>query len=406
MPALLLMEVPPDANEKVVVVGVRKYGEDILLREADSLPLGSLTKAMTATLTAKLIEDGVLSWDSTIQDVFHDSDFQIDPGYQSVTVEMLCAHRSGFTGDSFLGDAEFFASLYAQNDPIKGRVTYLSRAFTLPPSHAAGTFAYSNINYIVLGHMIDRHAGAWEEVTQSRLWVPLGMTACGLGPAPESSLLAIENPWPHVVVNSISTPVRSDSDNPPFVNPAGRVHCAASSYAIFLRLHLLALIDPTSEEASNFLSEESWGRLHSPYLNNSEAETLYTPGGWLYSQSSSDGTTLSHTGTNTYNYAQAFIASRTEEAVLSFANVGDPVGYVATEDAVQQWLSSRASNGSSTSSAPLASSTRSSTSISDQRGSTATPTSAQPSQTASASREANVLGSSILLSLLSMINLM
>ncbi len=51
---------------EIGVAGVRRTGTNDTLSGAESFLLGSNTKAMTAYITARLIDRGVLRWDSTM----------------------------------------------------------------------------------------------------------------------------------------------------------------------------------------------------------------------------------------------------------------------------------------------------------------------------------------------------
>ena len=64
------------------VAGVRKYGSTEAIEDGDKFHLGSCTKAMTATLVARLVEQGLLSFDSTMTELF--PDFEIHEDLQGV----------------------------------------------------------------------------------------------------------------------------------------------------------------------------------------------------------------------------------------------------------------------------------------------------------------------------------
>ncbi len=81
-----------------VAVGVRKWGDPTPVTTNDVFHIGSCTKSMTATLTAMLIEEGKLHWDTTIADVFPELKDRIDKQYKTVTVEQLLHHRGGIPG--------------------------------------------------------------------------------------------------------------------------------------------------------------------------------------------------------------------------------------------------------------------------------------------------------------------
>ena len=68
-----------------VAVGVRKWGDSTPVTTNDVFHIGSCTKSMTATLTAILIEEGKLRWDTTIAEVFPELRGRMDKQYESVT---------------------------------------------------------------------------------------------------------------------------------------------------------------------------------------------------------------------------------------------------------------------------------------------------------------------------------
>ena len=79
----------------VGVVGTRKRGTEIAATLNDQWHLGSDTKAMTATLVAKLVEKGRLKWESTVAEVFPDLAAGFHPEARTITVLQLLSHRSG-----------------------------------------------------------------------------------------------------------------------------------------------------------------------------------------------------------------------------------------------------------------------------------------------------------------------
>ena len=91
----------------------------------------------------------------------------------------------------------------------------------VPPAGPAGTFAYANSNYVLIGAIIEHIAGApWETVMASELFEPLGITSGGFG-APQG-----EQPWGSRAGLTIA-PTSPGSDNPLGMGPAGTVHIDA-----------------------------------------------------------------------------------------------------------------------------------------------------------------------------------
>src|SRR5436190_20806774 len=73
LPALAVVVVKDGKICHRAAVGVRKYGDPTPVTIDDQFHIGSCTKSMTATLTAMFIEEGKLSWDSSIDELFPES---------------------------------------------------------------------------------------------------------------------------------------------------------------------------------------------------------------------------------------------------------------------------------------------------------------------------------------------
>lgn len=69
LPALAVVVVKDGRICDRAAAGVRKWGESAPVTTNDIFHIGSCTKAMTATLTAMLIEEGKLRWDSTLAEL-------------------------------------------------------------------------------------------------------------------------------------------------------------------------------------------------------------------------------------------------------------------------------------------------------------------------------------------------
>ncbi len=81
-------------------VGVRAAGSPEPVTTGDRWHLGSITKAMTATLAATLVEQGVIEWSTTIQEVFPDLVGNIRSEYVDVRLDELLYHTAGLPTNS------------------------------------------------------------------------------------------------------------------------------------------------------------------------------------------------------------------------------------------------------------------------------------------------------------------
>jgi CubicO group peptidase (beta-lactamase class C family) len=133
--------------------------------------IASLTKPLaTATAVMQLYEQGKVAFDDPVQTYLPDFNTANDPRREKVTVRMLLTHTSGEGKDVSLKDPWGLAGA----DKTEG----LHRALSAPLQSGPGeVFLYSDINYIVLGALIEELTGEAEDVyVQQDVFAPLGMT--------------------------------------------------------------------------------------------------------------------------------------------------------------------------------------------------------------------------------------
>jgi CubicO group peptidase (beta-lactamase class C family) len=139
------------------VAGVRKQGASEPITLGDQFEIGSCAKAMTATLAAILIDEGNLSWDTTVTEVFGDTAGKIDPAWAPVSLRLLLEHRAGLTGEHYFSLAASILSANA-NLPLERR-RYAAKLLSRPPDITPDTkFIYINADYILGAAMREENA--------------------------------------------------------------------------------------------------------------------------------------------------------------------------------------------------------------------------------------------------------
>jgi len=240
LPALAGAIVTSKGLAAVGAVGVRKYGTDTPVTVEDQFHLGSDTKAMTATMLATLVEEGKLSWDTSLEQVFPELVPKMNPAYRKVTLEQLMAHRAGFTDESWPKGMTFAEVHTIPGTPREQRATYVAMVLSEPPDYPPGSkFLYSNRSYAVAGAIAERVANdSWEHLMQKRLFEPLGMSSCGFGAMGTPG--RIDQPWQHKLLLTWYRPIEPGpmADNPPAIAPAGTVHCSIIDWGKFVSAHL------------------------------------------------------------------------------------------------------------------------------------------------------------------------
>ena len=95
LPGLIGAILSGDRLAGIGAVGIRKIGSPEPMRVTDQIHIGSCTKAMTATLIGMLVDEGKLTWGSTIGEVFTDVAPQLHGDFRKVTLHNLLTHRAG-----------------------------------------------------------------------------------------------------------------------------------------------------------------------------------------------------------------------------------------------------------------------------------------------------------------------
>ena len=140
--------------------------------------MASLTKPLaTATAVMQLYEQGMVQIDDPVQKYLPDFNPSNDPQRADVTVRMLLTHYSGEAGEVDLGDPWGLDGA----DRAEG----FHRALTKPLQARPGEgFRYSDVNYILLGALIEKVTGEAEDVyVQRNVFAPLGMNETRYLPA-------------------------------------------------------------------------------------------------------------------------------------------------------------------------------------------------------------------------------
>jgi len=309
LPALAVVVVKDGAIRDRLAVGVRKLGDPTPVTTNDLFHIGSCTKSMTATLAAMLIEDGKLKWDTTIADVFPELKGAMDRQYETVTVEQLLRHCGGVPGAA--PSAAWAKAWKEIGTPTQQRREFIEAVLRQPPEAAPGTkMIYSNQGYAIVGAMLEKITGTpWEQLITDRLFKPLHMDSAGFGPPGTTD--AVDEPWGHTRKLLVTTPIQSD--NPPAISPAGRVHCSLDDLARFVIFHL------RPNQTGGLLKPETLVHLHTPPDGGDYAcGWVVLPRGWA------GGNALMHNGSNTMWYVVMWLAPKKNFAVIAATNIAGP----------------------------------------------------------------------------------
>lgn len=313
---------------KIVVtkaVGFRKSGDPEPVTADDKFHLGSVTKSMTATVAAMLVEQGKISWTTTIAEAFPESKSDIHLDYLGVTLEQLLSHRGGAPGDA---PGDLWRQAWAATGPAaEQRLAFSKGLLARKPETKPGTkYVYSNQGYTIAGVMLEKATGkTWEDLLRAMLFEPLGMTTAGFG-AP-ASVGKVDQPWGHtkkMISGRDPVPPGPGADNPLAISPAGAVHCSLGDLAKYAAFHMAG-----ERGESKLLPAESFKKLHTAVADNDD----YALGWVVLKRGWANGRALMHNGSNTMFYVVVWMAPDKNCAVIVASNVGSDEAFAGCDEA-------------------------------------------------------------------------
>lgn len=252
--------------------------------------LGSITKSFTALLVARLAEQGVISWDDRLGDVLPD----VPDVVQAVTYADLLTHRAGLPANE-----SRLRSLWQMMFPgtatvTQQRATYV--AAVLKRARAPGEFLYSNAGYVTVAAMIETVTGEpWETLIAREIFAPLGLDSAGFGPP-------AAGPMGHSGAQCRPAGRKATADNPVYLAPAGGVHISMDDLLSYLAAH--------AERPAWFLPAAAWSRLHTAWGDYAM--------GWIAEEAH-----VTHAGSNTFWFAQVYVAQDPPRAMAGVINCAD-----------------------------------------------------------------------------------
>jgi CubicO group peptidase (beta-lactamase class C family) len=271
-----------------------------------------------------LVDEGKLSWHSTIAEVFPELHEDMRPSWGAVTLEQLLTHRSG-APDHPPGDL-WDEALEQKGTPTEQRLAILRGTVCLPPQEPHGKkFIYSNEGYAIAGAMMERVTGvSWEDLMRKRLFEPLGMTSAGFGaPADDGRT---NEPWGHLGEMGELHPVPPGpmADNPPAIGPAAAVHATMADFARYANWHC-----DWQRAQPRLLTEETFNRLHQRAPGQDYGM------GWLVDDRDwGGGDVYWHTGSNGMFYAVMWVAPERDVAFVAATNAAHSEADDGLNDAI------------------------------------------------------------------------
>jgi CubicO group peptidase (beta-lactamase class C family) len=310
---------------QIAAFGSRRLHGPENVTTTDRFHLGSNGKSMTALLIASMVENGRLAWTMALPELFAGIS-RIHPDWHDVTLAELMTHCSGLEENpgrhwwEAAGTATEIREQVARGTLSEGA------------ERNRGTYAYSNLGYILCGFAAERMAsGEYESMLLQTILEPMQVRSAGFGAAGVAG--ADDQPLGHAtkwLLRRSAVEPGLEADNPAFFSPAGRVHMSVNDYATFLQDMLRMMRGENRVLRAGTLQEML--ALSSP---TDTPDTRYTAAGWLSTERPwSHGPAFTHAGSNTLHYAVAWLAPQRDRALFALTNQGGTVASIAMDELI------------------------------------------------------------------------
>ena len=292
--------------------------------------IASNSKAMTASLLARLVQAGKLDWDAPVTKYLPDFAMHDPWVTQHMLVRDLLVHNSGLPeggGDLMLWPEP---NLFTRAD-ILGGLRHIKPAY----GFRAG-YAYDNLLYVVAGEVAAAAGGApYEELVRRELFQPLGLSRCRVGEFRLDEAGSVAQP--HMRKGDGNVVIRRDEAVVPAITmaAAGGIRCSLDDMLAWARNWL----DPTPQQLQWMGTEQRramWtARTPMPISQRRRAwdNTHYYAYAFGFRLADVDGEwTVSHTGTLGGMYsAMMLLPDRRSGFVIMVNGDGDAARTVLTE---------------------------------------------------------------------------
>ncbi|HZU83271.1 MAG TPA: serine hydrolase domain-containing protein, partial [Polyangiaceae bacterium] len=218
-----------DKTVLVSTTGVSDLESQAKVTEDTVYCIGSMTKPFTATAILQLRDAGKLELDQPVTRYL--PRFRVaEPGAaEHITIRELLTHTSGLPTNSH-------SVVWEDEASIRGSIERAVRGLhSVHLSHPPGTqFEYANMNYVVLGRVIEAVSGeSWSAYVTRHIFAPLGMTHSATSQSTVDPKALARAYWPQFGRLAIGLLQVGD-----FMAPASNILTSAPDLARFAAAHL------------------------------------------------------------------------------------------------------------------------------------------------------------------------
>lgn len=204
-------------------MGLRKSGEPDSIDTHTVFRVGSVSKSITATLVAKLVDDHFLNWDDPVIKFLPAFQLKSEEYTRQLSVRHVLSHTMGLPYHAY-------TIMIEERTPLDTLIAHLKDL----DLHAAPgkTYSYQNVGFSLIQQIVETSGSTFEQVLKEKLFDPLQMRNAS---ASYHGILSAGNvAMPHHYTRA---GWRSTYISDTYYNslPAGGINCSITDLAFWLR---------------------------------------------------------------------------------------------------------------------------------------------------------------------------
>ncbi|WP_106794705.1 serine hydrolase [Aquimarina sp. Aq78] len=244
-------------------IGYRDAVEKKPVTKNTLFAIGSVTKPMTGIIASKLVEKGLLDWNTPIKKYY--PEFAVADSYVTKNATMIDL----FTHTTGVGRYEL---MYYQNSLIT-RDEILSK---LPLLESKSSFrqqyGYNNFMYLVAGVVEEKVSGKkWENLVKEELFNPLKMETSFTGFKDFMEYKERSNGYKPDGITEV------DYQNIDIIAPAGSISSTPHDMALWIKM----LANKGAVDNTDFLNENQFNYVTGPHAPFKPTHSISTSIGWI-----------------------------------------------------------------------------------------------------------------------------
>ena len=236
--------------------GLKRIGENEKIDTRSKFHLGSNTKAITSMIAAKLVEEGIIKWNTKLVDVVPELKDSIKKEYANITLEQLVSHRAKIHPFEEDTSKEWRGILKSISQEKDQKLSFANYALNLEPACNEKTnHIYSNGGYIIAALMLEKKSGiSWRGLVDD-LFNGLSINYYVGFPSQKDNNDTYGHKKRGKKYKSVLPDQEFTLDN--YFAPAGNISLNIEGFSTFIQMHLKGLMGE-----DNILKSVTYQKLH------------------------------------------------------------------------------------------------------------------------------------------------